>query len=368
LEQDVARLKAELEKAKKDYQLLSSEQIAMSTTTKVSHRFGLNTEEACYILTIESQANIELVSLRADVDVDLLDHSGTSAILSRSRGDPSNPLLATYRMQEPGSRFQIRLRTVEGLSGKLCAFVVPSTNPKTAHLISVSIKPLALHEKVPETPTDIPMSELRLVGPFTVTDMHTWLSLCVNELPSRPTDDEMTINYRSTFVGSLLTGRYSKGSANFRSDSISTISVLKDLITREATGRKIQVSINVDVKEETFGRFLDLIHPKLNYQHALTQQVRVVEPLREVQLQEGDTKFLHPELLTVLQQASEIQQAFELQPQKLAFLHTIVISAYRHKWRLRGHQSVEHRVKDLQKLLENYNLDTVSAFFMEPID
>ena len=42
---------------------------------------------------------------------------------------------------------------------------------------------------------------------------------------------------------------------------------------------------------------------------------------------------------------------FELQPQKLAFLHNILIAAYRHKWRLRG-QSADHRVKELQKLLE----------------
>lgn len=368
LEQEVARLKAETDKARKDYQNLSSEQIAMQTTTKVSHRFGLTSEEACYILTIESQAAIELIALRADVEVDLLDHSGTSAILSRSRGDPQNPLLAYYRMQEEGSRFQIRLRTVEGLSGTLSAFVVPATQPKTAHLISVSIKPLALHEKTPDVSPDIPMNELRLSGPFTVTDMHSWLAQCVNELPSRPTDDEMVICYRSTFVGTQLYGRYSKGTAIFRSDSITTISVLKDIISKEATGKKIQVSMNVDVKEETFAHFLELVHPKLNYQHALTQQVRMVEPLREVQLQEGETKFLHPELQSVLDQASDIQQQFELQPQKLAFLHNMVISAYRHKWRLRGYQSVDHRIKDLQKLLESYNLESVSAFFSESID
>ena len=34
----------------------------------------------------------------------------------------------------------------------------------------------------------------------------------------------------------------------------------------------------------------------------------MVEPLREVQLQEGETKFLHPELQAVLDQASDIQQ------------------------------------------------------------
>jgi len=368
LEQEVDKLRKDLEKEKGQYQKLSCESIAMQTTTKVSHRFNLNSEEACYILTIESQSPLELISLRADVDVDLMDHEGTSAILSRSKGDPVNPLLATYRMQEPGSRFQVRMRTIEGLHGTISCFVLPATSPKTAHLITLAVKPLSLHEKITDVPPDIPMNELRLSGPFSLMDMHTWLGLCVNELPSRPTDDEMVITYRSTFVGTQFHGRYSKGSASFKSDSITTISVLKDLISREATSRKINVSINVDVKDETFPRFLEMIHPKLAFQHSLTQQVKMVEPLREVQLQEGSTEFLAQELQMVLNHASEIQQQFELQPQRLAFLHNIVIAAYRHKWRLRGHQSVDHRIKDLQKLLESYTVEQITAFFDEPID
>lgn len=365
---EVEKLKAQLDKEKSQYTRLSAEQIAVQTTTKVSHRFNLNGEEACYVLTVESQALLEMISLRADVDVDLLDHDGTSAILSRSKGDPANPLLATYRMQEPGSRFQVRLRTVEGLHGTISCFVLPQTNPKTAHLVTLAVKPLSLHEKITEVAPDVPMNDLRLTGNFTVMDMHQWLVLCVNELPSRPTDDEMVIAYKSTFVGTFLHGKYAKGYASFRSDSISTISVLKDLITREATAKKINVSVNVEVREETFPRFLELIHPKLAFQHSLTQQVRMVEPLREVQLQEGETKFLAQELQVVLQRAAEIQQQFELQPQRLAFLHNIVVAAYRDKWRLKGHQSVEHRIKDLQKLLENYNMEQITAFFSDPID
>jgi Bardet-Biedl syndrome 7 protein len=368
LEVEVDKLKKDLEKEKQSYQKLSGEQIAVQTTTKVKARFNLNSEEACYVLTLDSQSPLELISLRADVDVDLLDHEGAGAILSRSKGDPTNPLLATYRMQEPGSRFQIKLRTVEGLNGNISCFVLPQTNPKTAHLVTLAVKPLSLHEKISEVPTDVPMNELRLVGPFTIEYMHQWISLCVNELPSRPTGDSMAICYRSTFAGTLLHGQYTKGSATFRSDSITTISVLKDLITREATAKKIQLKIDVEVKDETFPRFLELIHPKLEFQHSLTQQVHMVEPLREVQLQEGDIKFLAPELQQVLERGTEIQQQFELQPRRLAFLHSLVASAYRHKWRLRGYQSVEHRMNELQKLLDDYNVEQIAAFFDEPVD
>ncbi|CAK0867705.1 unnamed protein product [Prorocentrum cordatum] len=179
---------------------------------------------------------------------------------------------------------------------------------------------------------------------------------------------QVFVAHRSTFAGTLLHGQYTKGSATFRSDSITTISVLKDLITREATAKKIQLKIDVEVKDETFPRFLELIHPKLEFQHSLTQQVRMVEPLREVQLQEGDVKFLAPELQQVLERGTEIQQQFELQPRRLAFLHSLVASAYRHKWRLRGYQSVEHRMNELQKLLDDYNVEQIAAFFDEPVD
>eukprot|EP00403_Amphidinium_massartii_P019347 CAMPEP_0178415332 /NCGR_PEP_ID=MMETSP0689_2-20121128/23496_1 /TAXON_ID=160604 /ORGANISM="Amphidinium massartii, Strain CS-259" /LENGTH=740 /DNA_ID=CAMNT_0020036647 /DNA_START=123 /DNA_END=2345 /DNA_ORIENTATION=- len=368
LENEVRVLKERIEEEKQKYGKLSTENIAVQSTTKVSHRFNLDVEQASYILVLESQAPLEMISLCADVDVDLLDHEGTSAILSRSKGDGANPLLATYRMQDPGRRFQIRLRTVEGLQGQLSCFVLPQTNPKTAHLISLQIKPLSLHEKIPEVPADIPMSELRLSGPFTVMDMHTWLGICVNELPSRPTEDEMVIAYKSTFVGTCLYVKYGKGYATFRSDSITTISVLKDTISREATARKIQLSINVDVKDETFPRFLELIHPKLAFQHSLTQQVRLVEPLREVQLQETDVKFLSMELQMILEHASEIQTQYELQPARLAFLHNILMAAFKHKWRLKGHLNVDHKLKELQKLLENYDIERVTAFFGEPID
>ena len=40
---------------------------------------------------------------------------------------------------------------------------------------------------------------------------------------------------------------------SFKSDSITTINVVKDMITKEATSRKINLSINVDVKDAVEG-------------------------------------------------------------------------------------------------------------------
>lgn len=92
------------------------------------------------------------------------------------------------------------------------------------------------------------MNELRLSGNFTLMDMHHWMSLCLPDVPVRPAShDSCLYNYKSTFLGTVLQCAYSKGQAKFRSDSITTISVVRDTMSREATARKIQLGIQVDV-------------------------------------------------------------------------------------------------------------------------
>ena len=44
--------------------------------------------------------------------------------------------------------------------------------------------------------------------------------------------------------------KYSKGQAVFRSDCITTISVIRDLMSREATSRKCQLSVNLRGERE----------------------------------------------------------------------------------------------------------------------
>ena len=69
-------------------------------------------------------------------------------IVSRDQATEDSPLLVTYRFQEPTKRFSVNLRTVEGTPGNVSCFVIPNSQPKIAHLITLDIKPLSLHEKV----------------------------------------------------------------------------------------------------------------------------------------------------------------------------------------------------------------------------
>lgn len=109
---------------------------------------------------------------------------------------------------------------------------------------------------------------------------------------------------------------YRKGEGYFKSDNISTISILKDVLSKEATKRKINLKISygknffsillsfssfdipingvcsthllvgvlfhslLDVNEESVRHTLKLIHPKLEYQQLLAKKVHLIDALR----------------------------------------------------------------------------------------
>ena len=68
----------------------------------------------------------------------------------------------------------------------------------------------------------------------------------------------------------------------FKSDNISTISILKDFLTKEATKKKIQLDISCEVNDQSVVDTLHLIHPKLESQLLLAKQVALIEPLKDV--------------------------------------------------------------------------------------
>lgn len=77
-----------------------------------------------------------------------------------------------------------------------------------------------------------------------------------------PAGDSSTLTFLSTFLDTVLVCTYSRGKvqvcpsmvhyaipqALFKSDNISTISILKDFLTKEATKKKIQLDISCEVR------------------------------------------------------------------------------------------------------------------------
>lgn len=88
------------------------------------------------------------------------------------------------------------------------------------------------------------MNTLSLRGNFSQGEMHSWISNCLPEVPQRINSaDENVLIFKNVFVDSFLVCKYAKGTAEFRSDNVSTISIVKDFVTKEATTRHIKIEL-----------------------------------------------------------------------------------------------------------------------------
>ncbi|XP_021249835.1 Bardet-Biedl syndrome 7 protein isoform X3 [Numida meleagris] len=315
----------------------------------------------------------------SDVPVDLLDVDKNSAVVSFSNcdSDPNgNCLLATYRCQANTTRLELKIRSIEGRYGTLQAYVTPRIQPKTCQVYQYQIKPLSLHQRTHSIDQDRPMNTLMLKGQFSFAEIHSWVVFCLPEVPERtPPGDSVTFYFQNTFLGTQLESTYRIGEGCFKSDNISTISILKDVLSKEATKRKINLNISFDINEESVRHTLKLIHPKLEYQQLLAKKVHLIDALRgmhfnypgdslleELQVQEGNVDFLVPEYRSILKEADQLLEEYKKQPAHLERLYGMITDLFIDKFKFRG-TNVKSKVPLLLELLDGCEQDRLIAFF-----
>jgi len=280
-------------------------------------------------------------------------------------------MIATYRCQEPTNRVQIWMRTTEGRYGALQAYVWPRISPKTCRAKTFQIQPLSLHTReqsrppvaAPEGEPCLPkMNVLRITGAFTLAEVHSWVVATLPEVPQRLQEGEASFTFRNTFLDTLLLADYRKGEATFQSDSLTTLAIVKEVVTKEATARKVQIQINVETDESTVTSFLRKIDPLLTYQLSLANKVKLIETLKEVKMQESDTSFLAPEYIEILENEDQLKRELKEQPGRLQFLYSIVTDLYVDNHKFKG-QNVTAQVPQLERMLQDYSIEAVLGFF-----
>lgn len=157
---------------------------------------------------------------------------------------------------------------------------------------------------------------------------------------------------------------YRKGEACFRSDNISTISILKDVLSKEATKRKMNLNISCDLNEESVPNVLYRLHPKLEYQLLLAKRVQLIDGLKELETYEGDVEFLTEEYREILQNAEVLLQEFKKQPCHLERLYGMITDLYIDRHKFKG-QNVKNKLSQLIAILDNYDLNILLEFFNE---
>ncbi|XP_043529964.1 Bardet-Biedl syndrome 7 protein isoform X1 [Chiloscyllium plagiosum] len=365
IELEQLQMKVLQEREKYQQSAQSSGAVSAVPIFSVNDKFTLNRDDASYSLTMEVQTAIDNVLLQSDVPIDLLDVDKNSAVVSFSGCDAENGnfLLATYRCQANTTRLELKIRSIEGQHGTLQAYITPRLQPKTCQVHQYQIKPLSLHQRTHAIDHNRPVNTLILTGQFSFAEVHSWVVFCLPEVPDKvPVGDNVTFYFQNTFLDTQLECAYKKGEGTFKSDNISTISILKDILTKEATKRKINLNISYDVNEESINYTLKLIHPKLEHQLLLAKKVQLIDALKELQLYEGNVDFLIPEYRCILEEADNLLEEYKKQPAHLERLYGMITDLFIDKFKFKG-TNVKTKVPLLLEILDNYDPKSLMAFF-----
>ncbi|KAL4229928.1 Bardet-Biedl syndrome 7 protein [Mactra antiquata] len=367
LRSDLEELQQKVMSEREKYQQTAQSTTAISAVPSfyINDKFVLNREDASYTLSLELQMPIDNVLLQSDVPIDLLDVEKNSAVVSYSACHPEegNFLLATYRCQANTTRLELKIRSIEGQYGTIQAYITPRVQPKTCKVQQYQIKPLSLHQRTHVFDDNRPHNTLKLTGQFSQAEMHSWVCFCLPELPEKtPPGDSVQFHFMSTFLDTQLECNYSKGIATFRSDNISTISILKDVLTKEATKKKVRLDITYDINDDSIPYTLNLIHPKLEYQLLLAKKVQLIDALKELQVNENSVDFLSPEYRQILVDAEQLKLEYKRQPCHLERLYGMITDLFIDKFKFKG-QNMKGRVPALLEVLDNYDLQTLVQFF-----
>ncbi|XP_066595790.1 Bardet-Biedl syndrome 7 protein homolog [Prorops nasuta] len=324
----------------------------------VNHRMTLIKEEAAYSLSVELDTSIDNILIQSDTPVELLDVENNSAVVSLSVCNPNeqNFVLATYRCQVNTNRLEMRLRSIEGQPGTLQIYVTSQVQPKCCRRILVPICALSLHvrqHEEEELAGGGPFNELKMTGSFSVAEMHAWLSLALPDVPERPhlNDGEASLSYVSSFMGTVLKCKYKKGSAIILGENISSIIILRDILTKEATKRKIKLDVFCDVADGSISRVLELIHPRIEATYELARKIQILDTLEEWELKRDPKENLCTEYQNLLEEESKIRVQKSKNPDMLSRLHAIVTDLYVDWERAKGSRRISS--KEASKILEN---------------
>ncbi|XP_044285263.1 Bardet-Biedl syndrome 7 protein isoform X2 [Varanus komodoensis] len=368
LRNELEQLQIKVLQEREKYQQSSQSSTAVSAvpTFSINDKFTLNRDDASYSLVLEVQAAIDTVLLQCDVPIDLKDVDKNSAVVSvvDCESEPNgNFLLATYRCQVNTTRLELKILSIEGRYGTLQAYVTPRVQPKTCQVRQYQIKPLSLHQRTHCIDRDRPMNTLTLKGQFSFAEVHSWVAFCLPEVPEKtPVGESVSFYFQNTFLDTQLECTYRKGEGYFKSDNISTISILKDVLSKEATKRKINLNISCDINEVSVNHTLMLIHPKLEYQLMLAKKVELIDALKELQAHEGNADFLIPEYRTILEEAEQLLREHKKQPTSLERLYGMITDLFIDKFKFKG-TNVKTKVPLLLDILGSYDQNSLLAFF-----
>jgi Bardet-Biedl syndrome 7 protein len=348
---------------------------ATTATFTMSDSFRVN-DAASVCLTLQLDAVVDTVSLQSTLQLEMLDGDADVNVMSITKKEcapgSTAALLGVYKNHDATvKRVQLQFRPVEGQYGDINVYVLPQMQPRSALKRAFFVPALSLHQRVAaeeaalDPSSDPTYSMLRIRGNFSAKDAHSWIYRCMFDVPENFHGDEGVLVMKNTFVGSYLHVRYKKAECEFYSQNVSSLAIVKDFIAKEATLRKIQLSIDASAKAESTRHVLGLMHDKIHRQSALARDVKLIEALREIEVQEQDVAFLSDEYREILARGKDTEKEFKQQPKRLQYITDVLTRLLTDRGALTGESISPHRAAQVAPLLVSYDREALMDFFMQ---
>lgn len=323
LGREVKDLEKAVKKEQERFSRISNTFLQPIASFHVKDKFHLNPSDGSYVLQLETTVAVAMLTLQSQIQMEIEDviAENSGSIQYSTATDASgavNSYLMTYRASQPSKRIELKLWLSEGKEGKLQVFIIPDQKDTAGSVCTYNLMPLSLHKRMHNTVdrTERPLSELSLRGQFIIPEAHSWLAVCLPELPStfNVDDDKIEYVFHCSSIDTLLECRVQAGNLSFRSDSIVTLMTVKNHLVADATAQHIKLNVHFSIHPDGLKHFCALIWPQLSYQSDLRRKMCMVDGILEIKRQEDNLSFLSQELHNVMNEADSIREDFSRQP------------------------------------------------------
>lgn len=131
------------------------------------------------------------------------------------------------------------------------------------------------------------MNKFIIIGQFSLSEAYSWLYAALPEIPDKinnpANENRIEFTFQSTLVNTHLKIELTEGQMCFQSDNVSTISILKDFLTREATRRSIPIELKLNLNRSTVNTVLTTIYMKLKVLIKHRNNMKLKNAIQEIE-------------------------------------------------------------------------------------
>ncbi|CAK1551817.1 unnamed protein product [Leptosia nina] len=293
LENEVARLEKQTANERDKYQKNTrSLQSSLSVPPLLDVQYELEgaTKNGWQEARITSPVPLDMLFIYCNNKLDLETDSAGVLSLCPPQNEKSSDILATIRCQTGTRRLWIHMRSTKNTTIieniKVLIYVLPAGAPRVSRLFKFCLPMLPFywqHENQESLNIRRCLCEIHVTGTFSVVEVTSWLSEALpGELP-RPANSVKFVRSH-TLLNTLLSCEYERGSAIFKSDNISTIADLKDIISNCVVRKGLKININYDISENCCAEAFDIIEESFITEYKKRQEKNLKESLRMLDL------------------------------------------------------------------------------------